>query len=868
MLGQEELYNWLEKLFCLTRCILRKENILNMNKRPILTILVGYIIGIIWGLYNEFSIVLLYFPIIAIYFFISKFRNRKTKIQNNKLKLLSLKRYVRYLKIFFNRKVIFIVLITSIISNTIVKIQNKNYDNLYEDEQKLILVATIVSNKEEKEFKNVYKIKVDKVINQNTSKDYENSQLLLNVDKNEDINLKYGDKIYIKAEYTKPSTKRNFGGFDYSSYLKSINVYGTLKAEEIRMISENNVNMISLLSNKVKLKITDNINKLMPEKYSSIFLGLILGDTKNIEESIQNSFKIANISHVLAISGMHITYIILGVELILKKILGKRKTRIVTLFILIIYMFITGFSPSIVRASIMGILVIISKLIYRKNDIYTSIAFSLLILLIYNPFLITNVGLQLSYLGTIGIIVFNKNIYNFFRNIKIKNKKIKYRINRKIILLVDNVKQILSVTFSAQIMILPILLYHFNMLGIYFFISNLLVSVIIGPIIIIGFICVIISFISIEIAKFFSGVVLLGIKILIFISEVSNLPFSKIYISTPRVWQIIIYYIFILIVNIIYNAFSLKNPNYTEIRVKNLFSLMKYKLNQNKKKIVKVILFFSILIFIYNIIPKNLKIHFVDVGQGDCTFIVTPCNKTILIDGGGSTSKEYNVGESVVLPYILDRGYTKIDYLFISHFDQDHVGGILTILEELKIGKIFISKQIENSENYQKFLSIVKDKKINVKIVKQGDKIKIEKNLYFDILWPIEEQIQENVLNNNALVFKLQYNDFSMLFTGDIEEIAEEKILTLYGKNVEKLKSTVLKIAHHGSKTSTTEEFLKVVNPKICLIGVGENNMFGHPADEIIKRLEEFGLQIFRTDENGEISIYVSLFSAKVNVTR
>ena len=182
---------------------------------------------------------------------------------------------------------------------------------------------------------------------------------------------------------------------------------------------------------------------------------------------------------------------------------------------------------------------------------------------------------------------------------------------------------------------------------------------------------------------------------------------------------------------------------------------------------------------------------------------------------------------------------------------------LVMILEELKIGKIFISKQIENSENYQKFLSIVKDKKINVKIVKQGDKIKIEKNLYFDILWPIEEQIQENVLNNNALVFKLQYNDFSMLFTGDIEEIAEEKILTLYGKNVEKLKSTVLKIAHHGSKTSTTEEFLKVVNPKICLIGVGENNMFGHPSDEIIKRLENFGVKIFRTDKNGEISIYV-----------
>lgn len=832
-----------------------------MNKRPILTLLVGYIIGIIWGLYIKFNIVLLYFPIIVIYFFISRFKNSKIKIHNNKLKLLSLKRYFRYLKIFLNRKVIFIILISSIISNTIIKIQNKNYDNLYQNEQKLTLVATIISNKEEKEFKNVYKIKVDEVIEkEDIFKDYENSQLLLNVDKNKDINLKYGDKIYIKAEYTKPSTKRNFGGFDYSNYLKSINVYGTLKAEKINKISENNLNIISLLSNKARLKISDNINKLMTEKYSSIFLGLILGDTKNIDETIQDSFKVSNISHVLAISGMHITYIILGVELILKKPTGKRKTRIVTLFILIIYMFITGFSPSIVRASIMGILVIISKLIYRKNDIYTSISFSLLILLIYNPFLVTNVGLQLSYLGTIGIIVFNKNIYNFFRNIKIKNKKIKYRINRKIILLVDNIKQILSVTFSAQIMILPILLYHFNMLGIYFFISNLLVSIIIGPLIIIGFICVIISFLSIEIAKFFSGIVLLGIKTLIFISEVSNLPFSKIYIPTPKIWQIVIYYIFILFTNIIYKAFSKRNPNYTEIRVKNIFALIKYKFNENKRRIIKIISFFLIIVFIYNIIPKNLKIHFVDVGQGDCTFIVTTFNKTVLIDGGGSTSKEYDVGKSVVLPYILDRGFTKIDYLFISHFDQDHVGGVLTILEELKVGKVFIPKQIENSENYQKFFSIVKDKKINVIVVKQGDKIKIEKDLNIDILWPIEEQIQENVLNNNALVFKLRYKDFSVLFTGDIEQIAEEKILTFYGKNVENLRATVLKIAHHGSKTSTTEEFLRAVNPKICLIGVGENNMFGHPAKETIERLEKYGVRIFRTDKRGEISIYLNYF--------
>ena len=203
---------------------------------------------------------------------------------------------------------------------------------------------------------------------------------------------------------------------------------------------------------------------------------------------------------------------------------------------------------------------LISKLIHRKNDIWTSISLSLLILLIYNPFLILNVGLQLSYLGTIGIVCFNKNVYNFLRKLKIRNKKIRYRINRKFILFMDKIKEMLSVTLSAQIVILPILLFNFNILGIYFFISNILVSVIIGPIIIVGFVCILISFISIEIAKILSIFMSVGIQILISISEISHLPFSKIYIPTPKVWQIVIYYICVIVINRIYIAFNLKEP--------------------------------------------------------------------------------------------------------------------------------------------------------------------------------------------------------------------------------------------------------------------------------------------------------------------
>ena len=812
-----------------------------MKERPILIAVIGYMIGILWGLYFNFSVALFYIFIAAIYFIL------KTFLLKNKWNILSPRRYFRYIKIFFNRKSIYLIIIISIVSNLIVNFQNEKYENVYNDGEELTLIAIVDSNKEEKEYKDTYKIKTE----------YKDTNLILSVNKNKNIELEYGDKILIKGEFVEPSESRNYGGFDYKEYLKSINIYGTIKAENIEILAKNSNNPIFTFANNINLKIKENINKLIPEKYSAIFTGLILGDTSKVEEEVNDDFKIANISHVLAISGMHITYIVIGIELLLKKGIGKRKTRIITIIILVMYMFITGFTPSVVRASIMGIIMLISKLIHRKNDIWTSISLSLLILLIYNPFLILNVGLQLSYLGTIGIVCFNKNVYNFLRKLKIRNKKIRYKINRKFILFMDKIKEILSVTLSAQIVILPILLFNFNILGIYFFISNILVSIIIGPIIIVGFVCILISFVSIEIAKILSIFMSVGIQILISISEISHLPFSKIYIPTPKVWQIVIYYICVIVINKIYIAFNLKNPDFTSIRIRNLVALLKFKFRQNRNKVLKVLIVFVSLVFILNTIPQKLKIHFVDVGQGDCTFITTPQNKTILIDGGGSMSEEYDVGKSTLLPYILDRGYTKLDYVFISHFDQDHVGGILTILEELRVGQVYISKQEQDSENYQKFLKIVEDKKIKVKVLKQGKCLKIENNLYFDILWPIEEQIQENILNNNAMVMKLRYGKFSMLFTGDIEDVAEKKILDFYEEKGEDiLKSDVLKVAHHGSKTSTTQSFFEKVNPKICLIGVGKNNMFGHPTAEVLERIN--GTKIYRTDEDGEIVLEIN----------
>ena len=189
--------------------------------------------------------------------------------------------------------------------------------------------------------------------------------------------------------------------------------------------------------------------------------------------------------------------------------------------------------------------------------------------------------------------------------------------------------------------------------------------------------------------------------------------------------------------------------------------------------------------------------------------------------------------------------------------------GLLKVMDELKVKTVVISKQGEDSINYQKFKEIVKRKKIKVMIIGRNSnmdstRLQIEDDLYFEILWPNNSNlIMENVLNNNSIFCKLHYKDFSMLFTGDIEEIAEKQILQEYRNNMQILNSVILKVAHHGSKTSSAQEFIEAVNPKIALIGVGENNKFGHPNDEIIERLEKVGTKIYRTDKMGEISIVI-----------
>lgn len=240
--------------------------------------------------------------------------------------------------------------------------------------------------------------------------------------------------------------------------------------------------------------------------------------------------------------------------------------------------------------------------------------------------------------------------------------------------------------------------------------------------------------------------------------------------------------------------------------------------------------------------------------NGDCTVIESSSGKNIIIDTGEK--------ENTVVEYLLDRQIKKVDYLIISHFDSDHCKNSVEIIEKLKVKNLVITKQTKESNEFKETISKASEKKVNIIVVQKGDTIKIDKDTYFEILWPNNEKIiKENPLNNNSMVAKMYYKTITVLFTGDIEEKAEKQILN---EKID-IKSTILKIAHHGSKTSSTEEFLKSVNCKIALIGVGKNNKFGHPNEEIIKRLENNGNIIYRTDELGEITITINK-NGKINV--
>ncbi len=762
--------------------------------------------------------------------------------------------------------------------------------------------AIILSEPEKKEYVKIYKAKIENRIFLLYIK---SERQKLTSYKERKSKLEVGTIIKIQAKLNEPKVRTNYKGFDYDLYLKSKGISGIFKVENYQIISENSSNSLnfqdssntsdpSIFSNnlnflaksnssvffnksytsKIKFnfieilqikserffqRIRDKIKKIyeehLPKDTSSLLEALTIGDKSDLDDNIIENFRKASLSHVLAISGTHFSYIILAIALMSKALRRKRMSKILLIIIIIFFIKLTGESPSVMRAGIMCIVGAIASLTKRKNDVLNSIAISLLIQIIINPYVIFDMGLILSYSGVIGIIYLYKIVYRF---LKLK---------------------IISVTISANIILIPIMIYNFKTISFSFIISNIFASILLGPIIIIGYIVLIIR------VKPLFFLLNMLITLLSRVSQVvSNFKFSNINIEAPSILSLIMYYIIVYIIykklNVWLRASEIKTDgsrtneikiNEFETNIANKLTGCAIKASNEKmnkrifskveKKVIAVLL---IIIVISNInfekFTNNMYINFIDVSQGDAC-LIRQKTKVILIDGGGANSQNnnYNVGKSILMPYLLARKIKTIDYMIFSHFDNDHCQGLLYVLENLKVKSVLIGEQYEEYQNYQKLKEVAKRKAIKIFTLKKGDSLKLTKNLKIEVLWPKkEEMISENSINNNSLVLKITFGNFSILFTGDIEKVAEEKILKEYEGKQKLLQSTILKVAHHGSKTSSIKEFIQKVNPKCALIGVGKDNKFGHPSNITLETLKELNTKIYRTDQCGEISIKVT----------
>ena len=326
------------------------------------------IIGIIWGLYLKISVAFI-LPVTVIVLYCGK--------------------YKRIIKIFFKQIIIFFIMFT--FGLIYINVENDSYEKIYKLHE-ITEKAVVISEPQETNYRVKYTIKI--VSNNNLN----NKKFIIQLKKSAE-KLQYDDLIKFNGEYNKPSVARNYGGFDYSNYLKTKQIHGVIEASEIKRLEQNEINFILQGINKFKNIIINNAKEIIRNSnVSGILIGILIGDTENIDDETVNDFKDSSLAHLLAVSGQHITYIIIAMGFTLKvSKVGKRSSYFISILAILLFTLLTGASAAVVRASFMGILVLFAKIVYRKPDIFSNLATASILIFINNPFAIYDIGLWLSY---------------------------------------------------------------------------------------------------------------------------------------------------------------------------------------------------------------------------------------------------------------------------------------------------------------------------------------------------------------------------------------------------------------------------------------------------------------------------------------
>ena len=649
-----------------------------------------------------------------------------------------------------------------------------------------------------------YIVTVDYADNKSISKE----KIVLNVAGNNIFNI--GERIYFSGELKLPKENTNPMLFNYRLNLKTEKIHTTMSVKEhsISLVDSENI----ALKYRAKSQFTDTIistfNRYLSERNASLMTSIFLGQSSYLSSEDIDVYRDMGLAHLLAVSGLHIGIISGFISFVLSNLGIKRKINvIITLSTIWIYGYLIGFPPSIFRSNIMFTILYYSQLIHEPYDSINAVSLAMFVLLLNNPYYIFNLGFQLSFAATFSILIFTPRIRHWF-----------YPFKNKIV-------QSLSSILGVQIGLLPFQAYYFNNINLVSIAANLIIIPIISFSLVLGFLMIIFN--SIPGINLIIGTVLekmLNIEGVI-LAWLNGININSLKVFSPEIITGIIFYIILLI---IFDIINIK------------------KLDRLIVKIVAVYLVFLILINTYSVInDTSTELHFIDVGQGDSILIRTR-SADYLMDTGGSFFGDYNIAEGITIPYLEKLGINKLDGLFITHFDADHSQGVPLILETLDVEYLFSTYLPDDEE----ILNSIKSSGVKSIILRENHQLKLDNYNTLDIVWPRDTANLDS--NNRSMVSILKTNATNVLLTGDMEKEAEYLI-----KDRIKDPIHIIKVPHHGSNTSSTDDFLQKIRPQDAIIQVGRNNLYNHPSQAVVSRYESLGTAVYRSDNMGLVKVVI-----------
>lgn len=630
-----------------------------------------------------------------------------------------------------------------------------------------------------------------------------------------------GKRFLVEGEMVEPKRPQHPYSFNMKKYLKSKGATGIFEIHRLQYIDTKSSFHQKISVMRFHLK--KHIEKTFPTSLAPEAKALLIGLQDDVDDETTRAYQKLGITHLFAISGLHIAIFafIIYEGLICLRIRQEIAT-ILLIILLPIYAIVAGGAPSVWRAVTVLELIIISRY-KRRLAIDDALAISFIGFVMIEPWVIYQVGFQLSYLATVSLIYSSRFLHS------INSWWLKS----------------FFITFVCQLIVYPLLLYHFYELSISSFIVNLfyvpLFSFLILPI---NIVLLILSFIPIPLSNlFFTVYEPFRLLITKFTFVLQSVPYQMWVPGKPSLFSMILAYVSVLMA--LY---------FIDCRAK-----IRY--------IVLVLLIPVFLLHFKGKINPHLVISFVDVGQGDCIVIELPFRKKVyMIDTGGvlrfqqeewKEGTRYEVGRQVVVPYLKGKGISSIDTLILTHADSDHVEGAEEILKEIRVREIHVTPSSLKKPVMNDLMVEAKIQKVPIKEQMAGNAWR-DGEVFFQYLWPFDTDYEGN---NDSLVLYVQHGHFHALFTGDLEKEGEQKLLSLYPT----LSSIdLLKAGHHGSKTSSSEEFIRQLQPAITIFCAGENNRFGHPHIEVVERFQRMGLKTFTTGEVGTIEIIAKALEMEI----